>query len=140
MPPKSKPFVEPSKQKILTSFFSKASGEDVGKNNHVVKPSPFRTPAAKGAAKDNVAKLKLEDTSQNQNLSSPVFPKTPESRSFHVNSSVVRPTLIVSSERASSPPTSDPIDIDMVDSDVEEPQLTLFKSVSTNKRKRRVPC
>ncbi len=130
MPPKSKPSAEPSKQKILTSFFSKASSGEGAGNGHVVKP----VPAAK--VKDNIALPKFQDTYQNQAPSSPVYPKTPESRSFNVhalNSSVVHPSSVISSRRASSPPTSDPIDVDMLGSDVEEPQTTFVKSVGTTK-------
>ncbi len=50
-----------------------------------------------------------------------------------LNSAVVHQSSVISSRRASSPPTSDPIDVDMLGSDVEEPQTTFVKSVGTTK-------
>jgi DNA mismatch repair protein MSH6 len=130
MPPQSKPSAELSRQKILTSFFSKASAGAGAGSGQVVKPAP----AAKN--KTNVATPKLQDKYQNQASSSPVYPKTPESRSFNVhalNSSVAHPSSVISSRRASSPPTSDPIDVDMLGSDVGEPQTAFVNSVGTTK-------
>ena len=130
MPPQSKPSAEPSRQKILTSFFSKTSAGAGTGSGQVVKSAP----AAK--SKDNSATPKLQDKYQYQVSSSPVYPKTPESRSFNIhalNSSVAHPSSVMSSRRASSPPTSDPIDVDMLGSDAGEPQAAFFNSVGTKK-------
>jgi len=130
MPPQSKTSAEPARQKILTSFFSKASAGAGAGSGQVVKPAP----AAKN--KDNIAMPKLQDKYQNQASSSPVYPKTPESRSFNIhalNSSVAHPSSVMSSRRASSPPTSDPIDVDMLGPDPGERQTAHFNSVGTTK-------
>jgi hypothetical protein len=75
-----------------------------------------------------------KDASRSQTSSSPVFPKTPGSDSSDIRvdltSPAVPPSSVLSSRRASSPPTSDIIDVDMLASD-EEDQSVVMKTVNT---------
>lgn len=126
MPPKPKESTESLKQKTLTTFFTKAPG--VSQNT-----TPFKTPAAKSAAaivdKENAAS-RAKYASQMSSSSSPFQPKTPDSRPLDgatLNSSAHPPSSVVSSRLASSPPTSDPIDVDMIDS--AEKETAFLKSV-----------
>ncbi|KXN86517.1 DNA mismatch repair protein msh6 [Leucoagaricus sp. SymC.cos] len=123
MPPKDKG-KDTYKQKSLTSFFSKPVP---GTSNSQAKP-PLKPVVRKSSA-----------MSISEDASSPTRePQTPETRavtSRTLNSSVVASST--SSRAASTPPTSDPIDVDML-SDGEEAETETqrhVKSVTYKKRK-----
>ena len=114
MPPKQP--ADPSKQKNLTTFFTKASAQ-------ATKSTPFKTPNFK-AEKQNEGRDR--NAFRTQPSSSPVITQTPGSDSSDIrvdsNSFAVPPSSVLSSGRtASSPPTSDGIiDVEMLASDDEE--------------------
>ncbi|SRR5258708_6090259 len=125
MPPKQSGDLK--KQKNLTAFFTKGSTSGT---IQAAKPTPFKTPNAKAAVAHNEKRDK--NASRSQASSSPVFPKTPgsDSSDIRVNlTSAVPPSSVISSRRASSPPTSDIIDVDMFASDDEENQPAIVKTV-----------
>lgn len=106
------------KQKSLTSFFSKtpdASGSHS-------KPKPTRKPGLKNLTTS--AQFKIEDDASSE----PNEPCTPETKTPNrriLTSSVVASSA--SSRGGSTPPTSDPIDVDMIsegDEDTEGPACT----------------
>jgi len=125
MPPNRKDSTDSLKQKSLTSFFGK------GPAVSTKPPAAFKTPAPKakltGEEKSQSASSSLQkNASKVQYSSSPNEPKTPDSRYLDtraLNSSVA------SSHRASSPPTSDPIDVDMGASDEERAHSSSVKAV-----------
>ncbi|SRR6266511_1601068 len=130
MPPKPKESTESMKQKTLTTFFTKAPGV-----SQLPNTTPFKTPAAKSAVtaieREN-ATFKAKYASQMSSSSPLIQPKTPESRSLDeaiLTSSAHPPSSVVSSRLASSPPTSDPIDVDMLDSAEKKTQTASNKSV-----------
>jgi DNA mismatch repair protein MSH6 len=109
MAPSSKPHAEPLKQKSLMSFFSK--GPNTTPNAKVQKS--FAKPAPKASK---------PDASSSQQSSQD--PCTPESKSMDLlalNSSAMGSSN--SWRGRSTPPTSDPIDVDMVSSDEDEKQI-----------------
>ncbi|CAA7264271.1 unnamed protein product [Cyclocybe aegerita] len=143
MAPKQKPSTDAFKQKSLTSFFSKPSATK-GIATPASKPTPFKTPAPK-AKPQPVAKEKDEpssskDASKASGSSSPHDPKTPDSRllNAHALTLSAAPSSVASSRIASTPPTSDPIDVDMLASDDEETQASSAKSVTQSRQKRKV--
>jgi hypothetical protein len=118
MPPKHSGDLK--KQKNLTAFFTKASTSGT---TQAAKSTPFKTPNVKTAVFHNEGHNK--NASRSQASSSPVVPKTPGSDSSDIRvdlTSAVPPSSVLSSRRASSPPTSDIIDVDMFASDDEEDQ------------------
>jgi DNA mismatch repair protein MSH6 len=126
MPPKQQS-VDLLKQKNLTAFFTKGPTSGIAQ---AAKSTPFKTPTAKKADSQKVQRDK--DAFRSQASSSPVFPKTPGSDSSDIRvdlGSAVPPSSALSSRLASSPPTSDVIDVDMFASDDEENQPVLVKTV-----------
>lgn len=114
------------KQKNLTAFFTKVSTSGT---TQAAKLTPFKTPNAKTAAHNEG---RDKNASRPQASSSPVFPKTPgsDSSDIRVDLTSAVPPSSVSSRRASSPPTSDIIDVDMFASDDEEGQPVIVKTVN----------
>ncbi|KAF8815726.1 DNA mismatch repair protein Msh6 [Phlegmacium glaucopus] len=138
------------KQKSLTSFFSK--GPAVASTSSSASKGMPKTPAGKALQK-SVASISSTFNAKyksNLPLSSPgIDPKTPESRSNDLralNSSAAASTRSVASSHrtGSTPPTSDPIPIDVdEEEDVamlsgEEIQATSIKSGSQKRNKRKV--
>jgi hypothetical protein len=127
MPPKPKASADSLKQKNLTTFFAKGSTSGPTQ----AKPTPFKTPNVKTAVAEK--RGRDNDVSRTQTSSSPLLPKTPvsDSSDIRVNwpSSAVPPSSVLSSRRASSPPTSDIIDVDMFASDDEDDQPLVKKTV-----------
>ncbi|KAF5310782.1 hypothetical protein D9619_007990 [Psilocybe cf. subviscida] len=125
MPPKNKPSTDSLKQKSLASFFA--------------KPAPSAPKTQNAAPKTPAVKAKPQPTASSSSAastSSPALdPKTPDLRlqeARMVQSSVAR--SIASSGVASTPPTSDPIDVDMLGSD-EEREAPAPSTQSRAKRK-----
>ncbi|KAG5338497.1 hypothetical protein C0989_007269 [Termitomyces sp. Mn162] len=107
------------KQKSLMSWFSK----DTNAPSSTMKPQ----------AKTKLVVAPSDDASMSQ--SSSQEPQTPASKSSNIralNSSAMGRS--VSSRSHSTPPTSDPIDVDMLTSDEEDPHLVQ----KTSQRKRKV--
>ncbi|KAF9528358.1 muts domain V-domain-containing protein [Crepidotus variabilis] len=137
MPPKPKASTDAMKQKSLTSFFAKPGAISSSSK-------PFKPPAPKqsisGSKSSNAETHASTSSSKNavksNTPSSPAEPKTPEAP--HTSSSSgFQPSSVAYSRRASSPPTSDAIDVDMIDSE-EESQLSSAKSVGQSRQKRKV--
>lgn len=106
MAPSSKAHPEPMKQKSLMSWLSK--GPNATPNAKTTKPSAKSAPTTSN-----------HDAFSSQ-LSSSQEPCTPESKSMDflaLNSSAIGSSISLGSR--STPPTSDPIDVDMVSSDEE---------------------
>jgi DNA mismatch repair protein MSH6 len=117
MPPKTKQS-DSLKQKNLKAFFTKGSTSGT---TQVTKPTLFKTPNVKTSVAERGGRNK--DATLSQASSSPLFPKTPVSDSSDIRvdlTSAVPPSSVLSSRRASSPPTSDIIDMDMFASDDED--------------------
>ncbi|RDB29773.1 DNA mismatch repair protein msh6 [Hypsizygus marmoreus] len=103
MAPKSKSSVEPMKQKSLMSWFGKNPNATPNSKAQSTKPKPKLTPDASSS----------QPSSQE--------PRTPASKSMDLaalNSSAMASST--SSRGRSTPPTSDPIDIDMLSSGEED--------------------
>jgi DNA mismatch repair protein MSH6 len=128
MPPKPKESGDLLKQKNLTAFFTKASTSGT---TQTAKATSFKTPDVKTTVAQKERRDK--DASRSQTSSSPVFPKTPGSDSSDIpvdlTSPAVPPSSVLSSRRASSPATSDIINVDMLGSD-EEDQSVVVKTVN----------
>ncbi|KAJ3497847.1 hypothetical protein NLJ89_g10297 [Agrocybe chaxingu] len=143
MAPKQKPSTDSLKQKSLTSFFSKPSATTVTATP-ASKPAPFKTPAPKTkplpVSKEKDEPGSSNDASKTSGSSSPHDPKTPHSRllNAHALTLSAAPSSVASSRIASTPPTSDPIDVDMLASDDEEAQAPSAKSVTQSRQKRKV--
>ena len=123
MAPSSKPHTEPMKQKSLMSWFGK--GPSATPNAKTTKSSAKLAPTSS-----------KRDASSSQ-LSSSQEPCTPESKSMNflaLNSSAMGGSA--SSRGRSTPPTSDPIDVDMVSSD-EDAKRSIRKPVSKNPSNRK---
>lgn len=120
MAPKQKP--EDMKQKPLTSFFTKGPATPAGTSNGKAQTSSVKR-----------AVLVTKDASKASSSSVTSEPKTPDTR---MNEGMKIPSSGASSSGASTPPTSDPIDVDMLGSD-EEPQHPP-SSVTASKHKRKI--
>jgi len=140
MPPKHKASSDSLNQKSLTSFFGK--GPVVS-----TKSSPaFQTPASKaktiveGKTPSASSSSLQKNVSEVQHSSSPNEPKTPDSRYLdaHAVNSSAAASSVASLRRATSPPTSDPIDVDMAASDAERAQPSSVKPVCQLKLGERV--
>ncbi|TFK38050.1 DNA mismatch repair protein msh6 [Crucibulum laeve] len=135
MPPKPKA-AEPMKQKSLTAFFSK------GPNASASAKPGFKAPDAsksktlgKSASSSSLAS---ESASKELPPSSPMPPKTPIGKAYDrhaLQSSVAASTT---SCGASTPPSSDPIDVDMLSDDDEQKQRDVKKSITKPTGKRKV--
>jgi DNA mismatch repair protein MSH6 len=140
MPPKHKASSDSLNQKSLTSFFGKGPAVST-------KPPPtFKTPASKaktvveGKTPSASSGSLQKNASELHHSSSPNEPKTPDLRfpDAHALNSSAAPSSVVSFRHMSSPPTSDPIDVDMVSSDAEHVQASSVKSVRQLTLDRRV--
>lgn len=120
MAPNSKPQAETMKQKSLMSWFAKESNS-----------TPNAKPTKLGSSAKSAPTASKRDASSSQ-FSSSQEPRTPESKSMDFMA--LNSSAMVSSNSlrgGSTPPTSDPIDVDMVSSDEDEKQ-SIRKPVSTN--------
>ena len=133
MSTKPRPSTENLKQKSLTSFFSKpsasASGSKIPKKAPVPQtPIAKAQPEVKTKERDQASEAGFspQDISNTNASSSSQEPKTPDSRFLETHA----PNSVASSRFATSPPTSDAIDVDMASSFDEEGSKFLASSVS----------
>ncbi|EAU89431.2 DNA mismatch repair protein msh6 [Coprinopsis cinerea okayama7 len=134
MPPKPKASTESLKQKSLMSFFAKAPAGGSSSSSKT-EPKPKAKPTATPVSNGKSDAMKPRETMP---PSSPLAPKTPESKGMDtrmLNSSAAASST--SSRIMSTPPTSDPIDIDMLSSDgeLELVPSKVPRSVPSTKRK-----
>ncbi|PPR06375.1 hypothetical protein CVT24_002487 [Panaeolus cyanescens] len=120
MAPKQKP--DDMKQKPLTSFFSKGPATPAGTTNGKTQTSVVKKLSAPA----------LKDSSKNGSTSVRSEPKTPDTR---MPESIKMPSSGASSSYATTPPTSDPIDVDMAGSDEDRHPPS---SITTSKHKRKI--
>ncbi|TFK22134.1 DNA mismatch repair protein msh6 [Coprinopsis marcescibilis] len=127
MAPKPKASAESLKQKSLMSFFGKSTPGALN-----TEPKPQKASISGAGSKSSTSDA-FQRKERPVEPSSPVVPKTPESKGVDtrgLTSSVARSTT--SSRCMSTPPTSDPIDVDMLsDKDDDLPK----SSVPRPKRK-----
>ncbi|KAI0630999.1 DNA mismatch repair protein Msh6 [Trametes polyzona] len=122
-PQKAKEGADKMKQKSLMSFFGKPAAKDDG-DAAKTAPTPKSKPN-KVSATPKVTKTSAKENVRNQDASSPAMKEaqTPLAKGSSQSSGIVSATYTRSSEGGSSardtPPTSDPIDVDMI-SDAEE--------------------
>ncbi|KAF4618937.1 hypothetical protein D9613_010131 [Agrocybe pediades] len=142
MAPKPKPSTESLKQKSLTSFFTKgAPTASASKSTTVAstsrpngKDKPSTTNEQKDKTKISQAQQASTIQSENESASSPREPKTPDVR--HANHSFAGASSAASSRVASSPPTSEAIDVDMIPSDEDIDKSQPSSAVSTRHKRK----
>ncbi|KJA23091.1 hypothetical protein HYPSUDRAFT_40213 [Hypholoma sublateritium FD-334 SS-4] len=145
MPPKNKPSTESLKQKSLTSFFSRPGATGAASTPASKPAAVFKTPAPKARThadaneKSKASEAAVTPSTKNASKpgtsSSPHDPKTPDA---HFSDVRALNSSVASSRVASTPPTSDPIDVDMMPSDAETDGMASVKSTTQSRQKRKV--
>lgn len=114
------------KQKSLVSFFGKAPAASAStSNSSQAKPAKASAAAPKPKQVANASKTQIERGSDDTS-SDPLFPeaRTPRSKNASLSSVVADANFTRSSDGASSvvqtPPTSDPVDVDMLSAEEAE--------------------
>ncbi|KAI0350882.1 DNA mismatch repair protein Msh6 [Trametes cingulata] len=137
-PQVSKGGADKMKQKSLMSFFAKPAG---GKDDGDVKPKA--TPKPKPTATPKVSKTSVKENVRSEDASSSPAKeaRTPLPKGSSQSSGIVSATYTRSSEGGSSardtPPTSDPIDVDMITEDEEQQVVQSSASKPANARQKR---
>ncbi|KAF6764079.1 DNA mismatch repair protein msh6 [Ephemerocybe angulata] len=129
MPPKPKASAESLKQKSLMSFFSKGPATTSKATPKLKTPATKNSSTAKDTGSTSNTKQDASKPRKTAPESSPLQPKTPNIKSLSTKAltSSVGPSSPTSSRGVSTPPTSDPIDVDMdimASSEPEEERAT----------------
>ncbi|KAJ8481880.1 hypothetical protein ONZ51_g5715 [Trametes cubensis] len=141
MPPQSsKGAPEKMKQKSLMSFFGKAAG------NQDANAKPKPTPNAKTTATPKSSRRAVRENIPSEDaLSSPIKDvQTPLAKGSSQSSGIVSATYTRSSEGGSSahetPPTSDPIDVDMISDgdELDVAQSSASKAANSRQKRKKV--